>query len=68
VPPRMRSLFPRIDEVIAARLAAWASFKASLTESDPAKRAALAEDYTRKNDEVAARERALDDEAKRLSP
>lgn len=66
VPAHLRPLFARVDELIAARLAAWSSLQASVAESDPAKRAPLFEAYKRKNDEVVLRVQAVTEEIERL--
>jgi hypothetical protein len=66
VPARLRPLFARVDELMAGRLAAWASFKAGVAESDPAKRTALFEASKRENAENAARVKAVMDESERL--
>jgi hypothetical protein len=66
VPAHLRPLFARLDELIAARVAAWPSLKAGVAESDPAKRAALFDAYKRKNDEIVLRGQAVTEEIERL--
>lgn len=68
VPSRLRPLFARLIELVAARLVAYDAFKAFAAEPDPARQAALFEVYTQRNDDVANRVDGLEAELRRLTP